>query len=107
MFEMLGYFHDGLDSLTLYVLDVTHSFHSLRFIEKYVIVVVSICFSLMSLDLSLALFFDFSQECKRLSVRGFNVSSFSHISKPFLSPFKLLISLNCQINYVVLSFGPT
>ena len=74
-------FHDGLDSLTLYVLDVTHSFHSLRFIEKYVIVVVSVCFSLMSLDLSLALFFFyFAQECKRLSVRGFDVSSFSPIS---------------------------
>ena len=37
------------------VLDVTHFFHSLRFIEKYVIVVVSVCFSLMSLNLSLAL----------------------------------------------------
>ena len=50
-------FHDCLDSLTLYVLDVAHSFHSLIFIEKYVIVVVSVCFSLMFLDLSLALFF--------------------------------------------------
>ena len=56
-------FHDGLDSLTLYVLDATHSFHSLKFIEKYVIVFVSIFFSLMSLDLSLALLFDFAQEC--------------------------------------------
>ena len=45
------------DDISLYVLDVTHSFDSLRLIEKYVIVVVSICFSLMSLDLSLVLFF--------------------------------------------------
>ena len=57
-------FHDGLDSLTLYVLDVTHSFHSLRFIEKYVVVVVSICFSLMSLDLPLALFFFLPRSAK-------------------------------------------
>ena len=49
-------------------------------IEKYVIVFVFVCFSLMSLDLFLALLFDFAQECKRLSVRGFDVSSFSHIS---------------------------
>ena len=73
-------FHDCLDSLTLYVLDVTHSFYSLRFIEKYVIVFVSVCFSLMSLDLFLALLFDFAQECKRLSVGGFDVSLFSPIS---------------------------
>ena len=33
-------FHDCLDSLTLYMLDVAYSFHSLRFIEKYVIVFV-------------------------------------------------------------------
>ncbi len=62
------------------MLDVTHSFHSLRFIEKYVIVVVSVCFSLMSLDLFLALLFDFVQEYKSLSVGGFDVSLFSPIS---------------------------
>ena len=73
-------FHDCLDSLTLYVLDVAHSFHSLRFIEKFVIVFVSACFSLMSLDLFLALLFDFAQECKSLSVGGFDVSLFSPIS---------------------------
>ena len=50
-------FHDCHDSLTLYVLDVAHSFHSLRFIEKYVIVFVFVCFSLMSLDLFLLSFF--------------------------------------------------
>ena len=80
-------FHDCLDSLTLYMLDVAHSFHSLRFIKKYVIVFVFVCFSLMSLDLFLALLFDFAQECKRLSVGGFDVSLFSPISYPFLSPF--------------------
>ena len=52
--------HDCHDSLTLYVLDVAHCFHSLRFIEKYVIVFVFVCFSLMSLDLFLALLFDFA-----------------------------------------------
>ena len=66
-------FHECLDSLTLYVLDVAHSFHSLRFIEKYVIVFVCVCFSLMSLDLFLALLFNFAQECQRLSVGGFDV----------------------------------
>ena len=39
-----------------------------------------VCFSLMSLDLLLALLFDFAQECKRLSVGGFDVSLFSPIS---------------------------
>ena len=73
-------FHDCLNSLTLYVLDVAYSFHSLRFIEKYVIVFVFVCFPLMSMDLFLALLFDFSRECKRLSVGGFDVSSFSPIS---------------------------
>ena len=63
-------FHDGLDSLTLYVLHVTHSFHSLRFIEKYVIVVVSVCFSLMSLDLSLALFFLFCPGVQKAKCEG-------------------------------------
>ena len=69
--RFLDDFHDYLDFLTLYVLDVAHS---LRFIEKYVIVFVFVCFSLMSLDLFLALLFNFAQECKRLSVGGFDVS---------------------------------
>ena len=76
-------FHDCLDSLTLYMLDVAYSFHSLRFIKKYVIVFVFVCFSLMSLDLFLALFFfffNFVQECKRLNVGVFDVSLFSPIS---------------------------
>ena len=42
--------------------------------------VVSVCFSLMSLYLFLALLFDFALECKRLSVGGFDVSLFSPIS---------------------------
>jgi len=69
------------------VLDVAYSFHSLRFIEKYVNVFVFVRLSLMSLDLFLALPFDFAQECKRLSMREFDVSLFSPISYPFLSPF--------------------
>ena len=72
--------HDCLDSLTLYMLDVAHSFHSLRFIKIYENVFVFVCFSLMSLDLFLALLFNFAQECKRLSVGGFYVSLFSPIS---------------------------
>jgi len=47
---------------------------------KYVMVFVFVCFSLMSLDLFLALLFDFAQECKRLSVGGFDVPLFSPIS---------------------------
>jgi len=73
-------FHDYLDSLTLYVLDVAHSFHSLGFIKKYINDFVFVCLSLMSLDLFLALLFDFAQECKRLSVAEFDVSLFSPIS---------------------------
>ena len=42
-------FHDCLDSLTLYVLDVAHSFHSLRFIEKYVNVFCA-CLSLFDVS---------------------------------------------------------
>ena len=99
-------FHDCLDSLALYMLDVAHSFHFLIFTEKYVNVCVFVCLSLMSLVLFLALFHDFAQECKRLSVGEFDVSLFSPISYPFLSPFLVLISRNCQINYAVLSFGP-
>jgi len=48
--------------------------------EKYVIVFAFVCFSLMSLNLFLALLFNFAQECKRLSVGGFDVSLFSPIS---------------------------
>ena len=49
-------------------------------LDQRVIFFVFICFSLMSMDLFLALLFDFAEECKRLSVRGFDVSSFSPIS---------------------------
>ena len=41
-------FHKFLDSLDLFILDVTHSVHSLMFIKKYVNVFV--CVSLISLD---------------------------------------------------------
>ena len=69
---------------SLHVICYPFFIHSLRFIEKYVTIVVSVCFSLMSLNLSLALFFFyFAQECKRLSVRGFDVSSFFIFLNPF------------------------
>ena len=81
----LDNFHDFLNSLTLYMLDVAYSFHSLRFIKKYVIVFVFVCFSLMSLDLFLALLFDFAQEWKRLSVGVFDVIIFSYFLTLFVT----------------------
>ena len=46
--ESLDDFHECLDFSDLLMLDVTHPFHSLMFIEKYVNVFV--CLSLISMD---------------------------------------------------------